>query len=368
MKPLLLPIALLGLFALRGPQRFGMFLAPLVGIGFGFALHALARTWRESSAAGSRLAEPAAYLGAIALAAILLDHTGFATDPKPRVPVRTIAGLQQLASRLPPDAAVLASWGSGYLIADVTGAATFNDGEAPDPLVHYLFARAIASSDPRELGRIVSLLSTYGRSDLHAALDGRGEPQVAIDALLRREAKTAGNVVLLLTERDVPPFPAFFRTGHWDFSRGEGPEDGYLTGDCESFGKYALRCTGSLGDEFGIDLANGRMSGGRPLRRVVEIRGGIVVRTTEHARWARLSLELVARERPGFFTAYVVSEPVFKSNFNQLYLLGRFDPSLFEEIYRAPPVMRAFRIRQQVSQAASNRRARPLRGRDMEGE
>ena len=69
-----------------------MFLAPLVGFGFGFALHALARTWRESGAAGRGLAEPAAYLGAIALAAILLDHTGFAADPKPRVPVRTIAG------------------------------------------------------------------------------------------------------------------------------------------------------------------------------------------------------------------------------------------------------------------------------------
>jgi dolichyl-diphosphooligosaccharide--protein glycosyltransferase len=254
------------------------------------------------------------------------------------------------------------------LIADVTGAATFNDGEAPDPLVHYLFARAIASSDPRELGRIVSLLSTYGRSDLHAALDDRRDPQAAIDALLRREARTAGNVVLLLTERDVPPFPAFFRTGHWDFSRGAGPEDGYVTGDCESFGKHVLRCSDSLGGEFAVDLANGRMSGGRPLRRVVDIRGGVVVRTTEHSRQARLSLELVARERPGFFTAYVVSEPVFESNFNQLYLLGRFDPSLFDEIYRAPPVMRAFRIRQQAAQAPSHRRVPPRRGPRGEGE
>lgn len=364
----LLPVALLGLFALRGPQRFGMFLAPLVGIGFGFALHALARTWRESSAPGRRLAEPVAYLGALALAATLLGHTGFASDPKPRVPVRTIAGLQQLASRLPPDPAVLASWGSGYLIADVTGAATFNDGEAPDPLVHYLFARAIASSDPRELVRIVSLLSTYGRSDLHAALDGRREPLAALDALLDREARTAGNVVLLLTERDVLPFPAFFRTGHWDFSLGEGPEDGYVTGDCERSGKQALRCTGSLGGEFGVDLANGRMSGGRWLRRVVETRDGVVVRATEHAQQAPLSLELVPRGRAGSYTAYFVSEPVFKSNFNQLYVLGRFDPSLLEEIYRAPPVMRAFRIRQQAAQAPSNRRARPRRRSGREGE
>ena len=66
-----------------------------------------------------------------------------------------IASLQRLAGELPPGSAVLANWGAGYLIQDVAGAATLNDGEAPDPLVHYLFARAIASSDPLELRRIV---------------------------------------------------------------------------------------------------------------------------------------------------------------------------------------------------------------------
>lgn len=341
----LLPVALLGFSALPGAQRFGMYLAPLAGIGWGFALGELAAAWTRHAGVSRRLADSAACLAAVGGAALLLDHTGFAIAPEPSVPVRMIASLQRLAKTLPAEPAVLAAWGRGYLLSDVTGAASLNDGEAPDPLVHYLFARAIASPDPRELQRIVAVLSTFGRRDLHAAIDGSSDPQAALDALLQRDAATAGNVVLLLTEKDVPPFAKYFRIGHWRFDAGRGPVDGFDARECAPGGEQRLRCTKPGRPEIEVDLAKGSVDGRPLLRRILELRDGVVVRESEHAPAAALSLQLVPRDPDGAFTGYFVSERVFQSNFNQLYLLGRFDPALFEEIHRDVPVARAFRVR-----------------------
>lgn len=341
----LLPLVLLGVYALFGPQRFDLFLGPLVGIGIGFVLQSVARIAHRGPLAARRFAEPAAWLAGVVAALVLLPHTGFALAPRPTVPVRLVASLQRLAPSLPPEPAVFASWGAGYLITDVTGAATLNDGEAPDPLVHYFFSRALASSDPQELRRVVELLSTLGRRGLHAALDGRSAPDAAVAALLRRESRTAGNVVLVLTERDVVAFPSFFRTGRWRFAEETGPEDAYYARTCRRSGRHRLRCDAEDGEDFAIDLERGRLGDGQRLRRVVELRGGRVVRETDHSPTAHYSLELVARAADDAFTAYLVSERVFHSNFNQLFFLGRSDPEDLEELPGTPTVLRAFRIR-----------------------
>jgi dolichyl-diphosphooligosaccharide--protein glycosyltransferase len=42
---------------------------------------------------------------------------------------------------------------------------------------------------------------------------------------------------------------------------------------------------------------------------------------------------------------YLLDEPAFESNLNQMYVLGRFDGELFEEVYNDFPYARAFRVR-----------------------
>jgi len=341
----LLPIALLGLYALVGPQRFGMYLAPLVGFGLGWLVHAAVGLLARARALRPRAAAAVAGLAACALAALLFPLTGASLEPKPSVPLRLVAGLQRMAARGETGDAILASWGRGYLIADVARTATLSDGEAPDPLVHYLFARAITSDSPGALARIAALLASTGRSALHAAIDGASDPQAAIDALIARDARPRGEIVLLLTGLDLVPFPGFFRTGRWDFARGEGPEDGYVPHRCTSIARRGLRCLDADGGGFDLDRATGRVSGGRWLRRVVEIDGSGHVRETRHAPGAEFSLQLVRDGETGSYTGYVLSEQVFASNFNQLFFLGRFDPEVFEEVERDLPVLRAYRIR-----------------------
>jgi len=42
---------------------------------------------------------------------------------------------------------------------------------------------------------------------------------------------------------------------------------------------------------------------------------------------------------------YLLDEPAFQSNLNQMFMLGRFDSELFEEAYNEFPYARVFRVR-----------------------
>ena len=41
----------------------------------------------------------------------------------------------------------------------------------------------------------------------------------------------------------------------------------------------------------------------------------------------------------------LIDEVVFSSNYNQMFLLGRYDEELFEETYNAFPFSRLFRVK-----------------------
>lgn len=341
----LLPIALLGLYALAGPQRFIVFLGPLIGLGLGAALDAFAVALNRFGSPSDLIRRAAPTAASLVAAVALLPFTGFDVHPEPRMPARAIASLQRLARVLPPDAAILANWGAGYAITDVTRAATFSDGAEPDPLVHYFFASALASEDPSELIRIVELLSTYGQSELHAALDGAPDPKAAIEALLARPAKTAGNVVLLLRGRDVGPFPIYFRTRHWDFERGRGPEAGFLELHCRRPRTNRLTCALPSGGSLGIDLARGRLSTGTWLRRFVELRPDGAALETKYTRGTQFGLIVLPPDATGELTAYLAPKKVYESNFTRLLFLGRSESPRLEKIHDDLPWMRAYRIR-----------------------
>ena len=43
----------------------------------------------------------------------------------------------------------------------------------------------------------------------------------------------------------------------------------------------------------------------------------------------------------------LIDETVFRSNYNQMFLLGRYDGELFEETYNAFPFSRLYRVKYQ---------------------
>jgi len=93
-----------------------------------------------------------------------------------------------------------------------------------------------------------------------------------------------------------------------------------------------------------IDLKAGFINNQLTLRRLVFIRDGQVLREQEfgHAQGYTLQL-LVSGQR--IVEVQLIDEAVFRSNYNQMFLLGRYDGELFEETYNAFPFSRLFRVK-----------------------
>ena len=63
---------------------------------------------------------------------------------------------------------------------------------------------------------------------------------------------------------------------------------------------------------------------------------------TLEQRALTMEIILVAGKVAGI---YLLDEPAFQSNMNQMFMLGRFDMELFEETYNEFPYARVFRVR-----------------------
>ena len=100
-----------------------------------------------------------------------------------------------------------------------------------------------------------------------------------------------------------------------------------------------MNCSGAK-----IDLKAGKINNQVALKRMVFIREGQVLREQAfgHAQGYTLQL-LVAGQR--IVEVQLIDEVVFKSNYNQMFLLGRFRKDLFEETYNAFPFSRLFRVK-----------------------
>jgi len=81
-----------------------------------------------------------------------------------------------------------------------------------------------------------------------------------------------------------------------------------------------------------------------PLKRMIFIRDGQVLREQKfgHAQGYSLQL-LVAGQR--IVEVQLIDDVVFRSNYNQMFLLGRYREDLYEETYNAFPFSRLFRVK-----------------------
>ena len=77
------------------------------------------------------------------------------------------------------------------------------------------------------------------------------------------------------------------------------------------------------------------------------VQGGRVVREREYTddRGQRATDDGDRSRRREVAGVYLLDEPAFESNLNQMFVLGRFDRELFEEVFNDFPNARAFRVR-----------------------
>jgi dolichyl-diphosphooligosaccharide--protein glycosyltransferase len=327
----LLPLSALGMLGLVHSQRFLMYLGPLAAAGLG--------AWLVF-ALGSRVKRPALRVAAsVALVALLLPGTAAFDTPRPRMTVATLSGLQRVGEAAPRGAVALAPWNEGYPLMDVARLATFGDGQEPDPVVEYLIALAFVSPEPAGLRAVSNYLATHSRAELYAVLEARG-PQGLIAELVANARPSPVPEVVVFTRKILQGFSHLVRKASWDFEARAGKRGGYDVRECIPLQGLSYRCSKDQRADYVLDMEEGSLNGRPVAVRSIRVRAGEVV--VEHDFERRgVTLQLVEAARPPH-TLHILDEPVFRSNFNQMFVLGRYDASLFEPLVASLPEVRAY--------------------------
>jgi len=77
---------------------------------------------------------------------------------------------------------------------------------------------------------------------------------------------------------------------------------------------------------------------------VLFIRDGQVLREQEFGHKQGYTLQMLVAGKQ-IVEVQLIDEVVFRSNYNQMFLLGRYDGELFEEAYNAFPFSRLFKVK-----------------------
>lgn len=337
-----LPVLALGALGPTRAFRFTMYLAPFVGIGLGFLVSLAAR--RLVGGRRAPLLDLAAYGLAFALVAALLGLTAWDHPRRSQTSPRLLASLIELRQQLPADAAIWTSWSFGYVIADVARAATFDDPRDPDPVIAQLMSRSMVSDDPAELAHIVSFVANRGREGLARLASGSRSYPELLESLAERAGPPPGNAYVLFVARMIDEYPAYHYKGLWDFEARTGTRDGYEIHRCERTLTDVLVCGRRAGREIVIDLARGLIAGRRFARKAVFVAQGAVRAEIDYASDDGPFVQVIEGADRSV-SVQILTESVFRSNFNQMFVLGRWDPALFEEAYARVPDARLFRLR-----------------------
>lgn len=370
------PVVLLGILALLSSRRFIFYLAPFAGIGWGLIVsqviesllsrfaaepnrlvntpaHWLSRLVRGVRSAFARLGfqTAVAYVAAAGLyAAWFAPASGRDFVPRPAIPAPVFRDLQVLSDRLPSDSRMWTWWDLGFAIVDTTGFGVYHDGSAQYTRQTNLIAASFVSPDQRVMHDVIDFVDREGN---------RG---------IRRLAASAGNFGELLdrmrgyraTPDDVPIYVLYTADMllKYPAMRALGTSGSGSSSRPTSFGIRLLRCMPAVDDTLAcggqtLDLRTGlveRPAGGQEsaagsarLRRVVIVQDGRVLRQRDFGGAGQLTAEIIVKANT-LPAVLLLDESAFESNLNQMFVLGRFDATRFEEIFDDFPYARAFRL------------------------
>ena len=341
----LVPMLALGGWSLIGPNRFSMYLIPLVAVGIGVVVQLIVEfLWRRTSLpqALTSVATIVVLLGTFVSATA---YSGIPEPPLPAVDAQTTRSILNLNTRLPENSAMFTPfWEYGYALMEIGDFATYHDGGLQGGMRTTL--ASLASMSP-EQGDMVSLLAYLEDEGFHK-----------LSATIRREKLTAKqmlelvfdypqpfngeNVYVLYQEPMLWKTLALARFGNWDFERRKSEASDYYDLPCFSIENNIMHCSDGT-----VDLSRGLMNDGRidiPLKEALFVNNGYVAKKIDYQHDAEYHLQVLMYEGK-IFRVLVAGERLFNSNFNQQYLLGNFDRNAFEEVYNDFPVARVFKVK-----------------------
>jgi dolichyl-diphosphooligosaccharide--protein glycosyltransferase len=345
----LIPLFMLGAWAMVGPSRFTMYLAPLIGVGVGVLIEVLVKYAGKKI----RLQPLPVTLASIALMFILFfatdDYTGFPFNTTPIMSAETTRALLNIKKIVPKHAAMFTPyWEFGYPLMDIGDFATYHDGGLQGGMRTTLASKAMISTNQKEMVSLLSYLEDYGFNHLAAQI---AKEKMSADQMMNRVFNYPGefrgeNVYVLYLESMIEKFGSLAYLGNWDFDQKKSDAMDYVLLDCFSLAGNVMTCSDGT-----IDLNRGVMNDGTvdiPLRGALFVNNGYVSSQQYYEKGPEPGyyLEVLMKDN-NIVKILVTDERLFRTNFNQQFLLGNYDRHYFEEVYNDVPLARVLKVKRE---------------------
>jgi undecaprenyl-diphosphooligosaccharide--protein glycosyltransferase len=341
----LIPLILLGAMGLVTSKRFIMFLAPFPGFGLGVLVTLAARaSLRRTRLAGH--ADVVSCALALGLFASFASSTAYNTRSASQFSTEMLSALQQCAEDLPTGAVVWHSWGHGYIVQDVMGAATYTDGGVPHPVIDHLLVKALSGSEPHVLQRTIAHLDSHPQEEVAAAFVADYESAYA--RMLAATDEITSPSYVLFTAISMAQLRSHARRGQWNPRTGRPGDLAYFQLRCLPAKGKTLECTNGANRSFFFDRIRGLFVSGAgqvQLERLVRVREGSVEAYRQFSPSGDLIVEMMVPPDPEGLTVYAMERAGFISLVNRLYVLGRADSSYLELVCDEFPHARMYRIK-----------------------
>ena len=343
----LIPVFLIGTIALKGGNRFGMYIAPFIGIGVGYLLERGIETIKEKFPELRLRFRSFLYpLGVILLTVVFIvsNRASFKFISKPKVTPQLESDFLKLRSITPENSWIWTWWDYGTAIEYLGRRATFHDGQSQGSPKTYFIATSFSISSPEIAHNVITAISSIGVTGISNLLKSGKEPEEIRDSIFsgKFSASLKYPVYWLFSEDEIGKFTWINFFGTWDFKAKRGLRKPIIPLNCRTKSEDILVCNGG---RLIIDLKEGTITKGHfqvfLKSLVVKSDGKLTLKSFNGD--GKLYLEYVKRGNESWF--FLMEEQPFRSMFNQMYILRNYDKNLFELVYDNFPTTVLYRVK-----------------------
>jgi undecaprenyl-diphosphooligosaccharide--protein glycosyltransferase len=326
------PTFLMGLIAFKGASRFGMFLAPMLGIGIGFVLDYLWKLVKDKFSQKVEVIFTSVLLVSFASVLAYANKLSFKFKPSPIMNADIASAFIELGRQTPADAWIFTWWDYGYAIQYYARRATFHDGGSQYTPKTYFVALAFTSPNPSVGYNVTKTLEVCGAKCIDNLLkEGKKPEQIKelfIKGKLLKEKQNQNPVYWVFTRDLIGKFYWISYFGNWNFKTLKGKHTPIFTTICEPINNLYECYTGRLLFIFNPQemLIYLQRKYAAPVKYFAR-RTPQKLEIQENKRYPTgYSLETIYTYKPNNYAWYLTDNFGFLTNFNQLYILRNHAP------------------------------------------
>jgi len=244
---LLLPIFLIGIMALKGGNRFAMYLSPFIGVGISYLFDLLISNLRTKKDINHSKIYAIRLLSIFLLIGVFLyiNKPSFAFVAKPKITRELERDFIKLESLTPENSWIWTWWDYGTAIQYLAGRAVFHDGQSQGSPKTYFVATSFSTPDPKVAHNVILGISNIGAKGINELLKEGKKPEEIRNLIFSGAfSKPLSNPIYwAFTGDEIGKFAWINYFGTWNFDLKKGIKSPiYRLSNCRSLKPGILAC------------------------------------------------------------------------------------------------------------------------------